>query len=293
MSKYRCACALVHGAKDSMKNVRMDAASPELTGWGRLKQQSRGALTYRGRELMAYASYYGRPQPDDQVRVVIFAQGRTGSTLLESLLASTGYFKLNGELLNTDSGEALLPSQFVRGLSKQIPENFNIHVKVYQWTRDRKHPVDPVDFLSTLHEEGWRVIYLRRENKVQHALSNIVAEARGQYHKQNDTAESLRLHIDPDNFIEAIRDRIRFEEHERQVLQNVDYHEVVYETDLLPRDAQQNTANHILDFLELERRSVTTPHRKVNTTPITQLITNYDEIQARLAENNWAHFLDE
>lgn len=276
-----------------MKNLRTDAASPELTGWSRLKQRGRGALTYRGRELMAYASYYGRPQPDNQVRVVIFAQGRTGSTLLESLLASTGYFQLNGELLNTDAGEALLPSQFVRGLSKQVPENFIFHVKVYQLTRDRKHPVDPVDFLSTLHEEGWRVLYLRRENKVQHALSNLVAEARGQYHKQNDTAESLQLRIDPENFIEAIQDRIRFEEHEREVLQNVDYHEVVYETDLLPAEAQQETANRILDFLGLERRPVATPHRKVNTTPITQLITNYGEIKTVLTQKGWAHYLEE
>ena len=67
---------------------------------------------------MAYLFNAIKTKSPDQVRVVIFAQGRTGSTLLESLLCSTGHFFKNGELLNNDTGknEIIFPTQYIRGL---------------------------------------------------------------------------------------------------------------------------------------------------------------------------------
>ena len=266
--------------------------TPPASRWRRFKQRGREVLDYRRREWTAYASCYTKTAPVDQARVVIFAQGRTGSTLLESLLASSGYFDLNGELLNTSQGEALSPARFIRGLARRHPGNFIFHVKVYQLTRDRKHPVDPSRFLRTLHDEGWKIIHLRRENKIKHALSNIVAETRGRYHKQDDDQERIKLTIDLDDFVRAVNERIAFESHERQVLANLPYHQVCYETDLEPPAAQQATCDAIFDFLGLEPRQVSTPHRKVNTTPLPELIANYDEVIRRAKEHNWDHFLD-
>ena len=116
---------------------------------------------------MAYLFNAIKTKSPDQVRAVIFAQGRTGSTLLESLLCSTGHFFKNGELLNNDTGknEIIFPTQYIRGLSKwESDSNFIFHVKIYQLTRDRKRPVDPTTFMETLCKEGFKVIYLRRNN---------------------------------------------------------------------------------------------------------------------------------
>lgn len=113
-------------------------------------------LKYRSREIFSYIlNYVKKPKRSSSVRVVIFAQGRTGSTLLENLLCSTGYFRQNGELLNTSRGEVLFPLQFVNEISKWKPqENFIFHVKIYQLTRDRKRPLDPAFFLETLYKDG-------------------------------------------------------------------------------------------------------------------------------------------
>jgi len=107
-------------------------------------------IKHRRRELMAYLFNYISFAPPDSVRVVIFAQGRTGSTLLESLLCSSGHFKQHGELLEVSEGKILFPIHYIRGLSRwKSNENFIFHVKVYQLTRDRKRPVDPAPFAMT------------------------------------------------------------------------------------------------------------------------------------------------
>lgn len=259
--------------------------------WRRGKQRGREYLDYRSREIGAYAQSFVKRPRADQVRVVIFAQGRTGSTVLESLLASTGHFELNGELLNTDAGEALWPGRFIRGLSRR-QGNFICHVKVYQLARDRKRPADPAAFLRSLNAEGWRIIYLRRENKIRHVLSNIVATARGRYHKQDDKPETITLTVDRDDLIRAVRERIAFEEQERQALGNLPYHAVIYETDLEDAARQQGTVNGILDHLGLEQRAVNTPQRKVNTARPAELIANYDEVRRCVQEHGWGRFLE-
>lgn len=250
-------------------------------------------LKHRSREAVAYLFDYIKPVPSGPVRAVIFAQGRTGSTLLESLLCSTGHFRRNGELLSTSRGEVLFPIPFIRGLSNwNAHANFIFHVKVYQLTRDRRRSVDPVLFLETLHRDGWKIIYLRRRNKVRHTLSNVVAEHRGAYAKFDDRREEYKLFIDCDRFVEKVEERFRFEAAERDALAGVAYHEVVYEDDLERAERHQQTVDRVLDFLSLERREAHTRHKKVNTLPLEAAISNYEEFEACLAEHGWRHFLD-
>ncbi len=115
-----------------------------------LNRLYRRILFFR-REMISYYCYLFKKTPDSQIRVVIFAQGRTGSTLLEDLICSSGHFERNGELLNVNKGEILYPLPFILGLSRRKPnENFIFHVKIYQLKRDRRNPVDPAYFLNKL-----------------------------------------------------------------------------------------------------------------------------------------------
>lgn len=250
-------------------------------------------LEYRHQEGMSYLVNFIKPLPPDQVRLLIFGQGRTGSTLLESLLCSTTYFRANGELLSTSKGEILYPVQYIGGLSKRrADENFIFHAKTYQLSRDRKRPIDPTVFLSALFGDGWRIIYLRRRNKVRHALSNIVAEQRGKYHKTSDDKEKLNVLVDCDSFVERVNERFRFENAEKEALENISYHAVVYEDDLEKPDAHQDTIDRILDYVALEHRVVATEYRKVNTRSLSDLILNYDEFTDCLLEQGWQGFLE-
>ena len=240
-------------------------------------------VLYLRRELIAYYCYYFKRNNPDQVRVAIFAQGRTGSTLLESLICASGHFQKNGELLDTVRGEIFLPSHFIRGLSRRKPsENFIFHVKVYQLTRDRKRPVNPSIFLKTLRNDGWKIIYLKRRNKVKHTLSNVVAEHRGAYHKFEQKKEKLSLKIDIDKFVSRVEERYKFEELEKEILKDLDFLQITYEDNLEKNDVHQETINKILDYLSLERKNVSTDYKKVNVQPLNELISNYAEFEMRM-----------
>ncbi|MEM9346892.1 MAG: hypothetical protein AAGB26_09775 [Planctomycetota bacterium] len=260
-----------------------------------MDRQARGNLKvrikYRLIETLNYR-YSEKAVASGKVRTVIFGQGRSGSTLLESLICSTGYFQKNGELLNVDRGEVREPARYLRGLSKRkANENLIFHFKIYQLTRDRRRPIDPAVFLNDLHKDGWKIIYLLRRNKVRHALSNIVAESSDTYHKFDDKKASLSLKIDCNDLVKKVTERFEFEERERGVLGDLPYHEVIYEDDLENPDAHQVTINRILDFVSLEHRDVETKLRKANTQPLDDLIVNYYEFIECLREHGWEHFI--
>ncbi len=249
-------------------------------------------LHYR-REILAYLFDLAKHTPNDQVRAVIFAQGRTGSTLLEDLIFSTGCFHKCGELLRTREGEVLFPMRFVRGMSKRnFDRHFIFHVKIYHFTRDRNRPVDPALFLETLYREGWKVIYLRRRNKVRHALSTIILNQRGDPFKRDDKKESIKVAVDCERFMELVNERISFEQMEREVLADIEYHEVVYEDDLEEAGKHQETVNRILDYFCLGPGPVKTDYRRINTWPFEELISNYDEFKSCVLENGWQSWLD-
>lgn len=248
-------------------------------------------------EAIAYF-YSDKKEPaPEQVRVVIFGQGRTGSTLLESLLCSTGYFRRNGELFNVKlRGEVRFPTRYIRGLSNwKSPHNFIFHVKVYQLTEDRKNPSNPTEFMETLYQEGWRVIYLRRKNKLRHTLSNIIAEHRRSYHlfDQTKKEKEFKILIDCENFQDRVEWQIKQDKAEKEVLENLEYCEVVYEDDLENANNHQETVNRILTYLSLEHRKASTDHKKINTWSLVELISNYNEFVECVYKNGWQDYLQE
>ena len=265
----------------------MKFSHPVIAFLASLKQR----LFCRFREAIAYLSNYVKPSaPSDAVRVVIFAQGRTGSTLLENLLCSSGYFRENGELLNTRYGEVLFPISFISGLSKRSHSNFIFHVKIYHLTKNRENPIDPCSFLEKLYADGWKIIYLRRENKVKHALSNIIVNHRGKYHKFDTEEEDLKILFKCEQLIRRVK-RLACEEEEKAALENVKYHEVIYENDLENAQSHQQTVDRILEYLSLAPRAVTTRHKKVNNRPLEETISNYDEFLDCLHQQGWQTFL--
>ncbi len=247
-------------------------------------------------ELYAYFSSLFFPTPKNQLKVVIFGQGRTGSTLLESLIESTGYFKKNGELLTSKYIEVLWPLKFILGKAKIAgKESFIFHLKIYHLTADRKTPVDPSEFINYLYKAGWKVIYLNRKNKVRHVLSNLVADQRGGYHKHDGKTEKFKLNIDLDQFDMMINNRFMYTKQEREILSNIDYHEIVYEEDLQKQEKHKDTIEGIAKFLSLDHDSikVNTSHKKVNTQSLSDLIVNHEEFIAHLKSNGWYHFINE
>lgn len=239
-------------------------------------------LRRQASDLWAYAQGLLPGEPRS-IPVLIFAQGRSGSTVLESLLASTGHFASRGELLGEGHERVRYPHAFLRGHARRTGRrSFLAHVKVYHLNRDRiaagAAPIDPRAFLRQLHGEGWRIIHLTRQDRVRHVLSNLVAEARKEYHKLDDRPETTAVRVERAALDAAIAERLAYAEEERAALEGIPHTRVIYEEDLEPAAAHQATANRVLDFLGLPHRPVSTPLRKINARPLREIIANYDEL---------------
>lgn len=228
-----------------------------------------------------------------RIKVVIFAQGRTGSTLLEDLLCSTGKFKKHGELLGKGFFNVHFPFSFISGLSKiSRGTNFIFHLKVYHLSRDRKRHEDPHEFLSRLAADGWKIIYLSRSNILRHSFSNIMAEARGHFHKFDDSKEDHKFYIDIEKFESKVQERISFMEEEVRALQNLKYCSLNYEKDLQDSYRHQNTVDKVFGFLGLERAKAHSTLRRINKSSFDSLISNYEEFESMIRSNNWSIYLE-
>lgn len=243
-------------------------------------------------EIAAYIAYFFLPKCKNQKHVIIFAQGRTGSTLLESLLSSADVFSKKGELLKTKEREVYSPIHFILGLSKLYRKNFSFHVKIYHLTANRKRPIEPSQFLQTLHNYGWKIIHLKRKNKIKHCLSSLIAEKRGSYIKVDDKKENIKLSVDYKDFIIRIKNRYSYDKDEEKALDGIVYHEIEYEKDLENPSCHQDTMNKVFDYLQLERTAVQTNHKKVNTLPMKELILNYAEFIKYIKQHKLQQFID-
>lgn len=236
------------------------------------------AIDYYRRRREAYAYLLAAiPQRANCERTLIFGEGRSGSTLLENLLSSTGHFAPQGEVFGEKGRKILYPERYLRGQSSRWPDkNFLCHVKIHHLL-SRRRPVEPQPFLQGLCDGGWRIIFLQRTDRVRQALSYLVAEVRGAYHKRDDLPETIAVHVTRER-LEALLERAAIGAREEQeALADIDYHEVVYERDLEDASKHQQTIDDVLDFLALPRRPASTSLRKVIAQPLSEVVLNYDE----------------
>ena len=237
------------------------------------------ALAFRADEAALYAHDTLRGFHPDQRRVLIFAQGRTGSTLLESLMASTGHFRSQGEILSCDEREVRRPLAYLRGAAKRAGACHVVgHVKVYHLGRDRRRPVDAGQALAHLHDRGWHIVHLRRSDILRHALSTLVAEARGDFHRFDDRDERLSLRVDTRALRRLLDERRAFDRDEAAALGDLPRQRVQYETDLADAAMHQPTIDRLMDGIGLPRRPVRARTRKVNRFDPRELIRNYDAV---------------
>ena len=247
------------------------------------------------RSLLRRARYYGAlltRQPPD-VRFVIFAQGRTGSTLLNQLLDSHPRVRCDGEILNIGKTRVPLldPYRYTLGAASYSGAKlYGYKVKVYQLTRHQR--VDPGQFLRRVQTEGWKIIYLRRNNLLKQALSNVMANrtGRGRY-KKNERIDNAPLRVDPDDLLQKISRREEYLEAEAEALDGLSYLEITYEQDLEADAAKQSTCDRIFEFLGVESYPVATDLKKINKDSLQDLIANYEEVKARVVEAGYGHHL--
>ena len=186
-----------------------------------------------------------------------------------------------------------LPYYFIRGYSNlKNAENFIFHAKIYHLKSSEFFYMDPEKFISKLYHDGWKVIFLHRTNVAKQTISSQIAAARDKYHRISDKEEVFYHELDIPKFESEVKERLKFLEEEKAIIQKIEHVEVNYERDLLNPEKHQETVDRIVEFLDLPTKQVKTHFRKTSSKSISEILTNYQDYVDVLVKNGWESYLD-
>jgi hypothetical protein len=226
----------------------------------------------------------------DSRKWVLFAQGRTGSTLFGELLGSHPDVVFADEILEA---RVRLPRLWVEGRRRRHPAKvFGFHVKIYQLT-DVQGVADPGAWLARMHGAGWRVLALHRRNVLRHVLSNMTIAATGTVHDRTGDGRAAALTVDPEELIHWMRVRTTVRAAEQAALDRVPHETFVYEDDLADSAAWTATTQRAFAYLGLAPAPVSVDLRRRNAGRLEDLVANYAEVAAAVRRSEFAGHLEE
>jgi len=220
---------------------------------------------------------------------VVFGQGRTGSTLLASLLSSHPAVQCDGEILEAKVPDPVGHVASCEAASKKPVYGFK--VKVYQLSDIQN--INPGVFLRQMATAGAKLIFLTRRNLLRHALSNYIARANRYHFRRGEKVELEPIHFEPEELLEVMSRRARHRRNEEAAISGLDAHRMVYEDDLLAAVDQQRSLRCCFEFLGVPPRSVFTDYIRGVTGPLSRRISNYAEVAGALRGTPYEKFLDD
>jgi hypothetical protein len=254
--------------------------SPVPPAVGALEQ----ALTYAG-----LARHRLRRRPVEPTKFVVFAQGRTGSTLLVDLLDHLDGVHCDEEILDAP---VLSTRLWVDAHRYRHPDAvYGFKVKIVQLV-DAQRVTDPAAWLTDMHRRGWRVIHLWRRNLLRQVLSTMLAERRGSFVFRDRAVPALdKLVVDPAHLRHWMRVLAAVSVREREVIAAVPHTTVCYEDDLEHPDRQQATLDRLAAFLSRPTATARTEVKRTAAGPISDVVANVDDIERLLRGTEWESFL--
>ncbi|MEM6615068.1 MAG: hypothetical protein AAF619_00920 [Pseudomonadota bacterium] len=225
------------------------------------------------------------------IRFLIFAQGRTGSTLLTSTLDTHPEITCHDEILGVPRA---FPMAYVENTARAHGVKcFGFHVKIYQLTTWQRITNVSI-WLEKMSTRGWKILYLRRQNILKQIVSNAFAEAAGIYHHRQgqNTKRPNQIDIPVDKLYRSISWRLTQLDAERKALNGLDYLELLYDRDLETPDSQRQTFERIQSFLDVDVINLKARLQKAVNRPMSQLISNYDEVHSALLGTEYEIFLN-
>ncbi len=226
-------------------------------------------------------------------RFLIFGAGRCGSTLLVSLLSSHSHIHCDVEILRL---RCRWPKAWIYGRAARFcGKAYGFKLVNYQ-LRELQPIEDRIGFLRSLKEDGWRVIYLRRENRLRSAISTTKAHMTGRFHCRGEVSslnrDKVTLAVDElMRYIERHEMAHAFEEELMRAVPGDLY--LTYEKDLLNSELQQKTVNRICQLLGVPVEQVETDMIKLSSKNLLDDIANYEEVVSAIQNSRYAAFLDD
>ena len=253
-------------------------------------------------------------QPESKVPILprdkffILCQYRTGSSLLASLLNSHPDLYCDGELFNAKKRKndlVIFPRFYVhrqvkKAVKAEQPQYYGFDLKIQQIIElyKRHHLIrkdrNSIKIVKKLHQNGWKIIHLRRENIVKQAISNLVAQKRQRWVYRNDQDKQLNsgaVVLDPDCLWQTLRWIQWSTRVENRALADLSYQEVIYEQGLLDASMHQKTADQVFAYLGLPSAMVETSLVRASSDQLSDSVKNFDEIQAVLQGTEYEKYL--
>lgn len=230
-------------------------------------------LVKGARQELKFALRARHPAPAR--KFMIFAQGRSGSTLLTSTLDSHPDIRCDDEILIVPR---LFPRRFTEIAARQAAARaYGFHVKITQlhaWQGIH----DIGGFLRDMEQGGWRIVYLWRENLLRQVVSNVFAEAAGTYHMDGGQARPSSVILPLDRLALEMDWRRRLRDAEEAAVQGHNVFEIVYERDLLEPARQAETFAALQEIIGVSGVPLKPRLKKMVVSPLPELISNYDEV---------------
>lgn len=236
----------------------------------------------RARKSLGHAAHAGLGTAVRGFRIpvggfLILAQGRTGSSLLSDLLGSHPSLETAKERLFTPIP---YPGAYLLGHAARATvcgQLWGFKAKNYQLAQAFEGKERA--FIEELNSRNWRFVYLKRENFLAAALSTIVGLQRGKFkYRRGEIATFPVLTIDPQEFRNHISGRLRQNEIDKRLLEDIDAFEVVYEKHLA-EGGDPRRMREIQTFLQVPHHDLKSAFRKTETGHVSDYVRNWRELR--------------
>lgn len=215
-------------------------------------------------------------------KFLIFSQPRSGTTLLQTLLVSHPDIKCDGELLNPNQKHKY---SYLIPIFRYFPFPFVYRQvqKSQQSTYGFKLMTSHLAFLrptlTAFSSLGWKIVYLYRRNTLKQALSNLVANQTGYWHKRDSgPSPELHLQIDDRDLMSTLEKHTAWCSQEIVALAPLAPLRLCYEDDLQPVETRAPTLERVFAFLRVSACPVHSNVQPTYEQPYSKIITNYDEL---------------
>jgi LPS sulfotransferase NodH len=226
-------------------------------------------------------------------RFIIITSGRTGSELLVSLLHSHPQFSCDGEILNT---RRQWPDRFLAGRAARAAAQGKLAYgcKVQpQDILDVQRIADPHNWVRRQHAKGWRIIHLRRRNRLHQAISVVRATQSEWHYRHGEEGPAGPLTLDPNAVIGTMYLIQHKENQIAAMVEGVPHLELWYEDDLEQASDQSRTVATICQELGVTTQPTTSELTRVTPPSVRDAVANYDEIAATIRANAFTQYLDQ
>lgn len=252
-------------------------------------------------ELFTYLRPLFRPLNIPDKKFVIFAQTRTGSNLLKDLLNSHPKLYCDGEILLefTKSTFKKVAFPYLYLYSKSTTRKTKVYgcnLKIDQLWDSPTYNIsgNPTKFMLKLHENDWKIIYIKRINILRQAISELIAMSRNIWlTTEENCCADFKVYIDCKQLIQQIRWHKNLLLEEKNVLEKLPHLTIIYENNLLRSERHQETLDGVFNYLEINSVSVKTKLVRNSSDRMSDFIQNYEEVVKFIEQTEYAKFLND